>query len=125
MIKESTEPRAGKGAGTIVLLVLLSIANVLTLGLAVTTWIDEVDHGAEFDDRVLQAAVITTFLTVVALAGLYGAWLTRQWGPRTYVGVGGVSLVVGLILSEGNVSPLSFVGIALAVVLWLIAETSW
>jgi hypothetical protein len=33
--------------------------------------------------------------------------------------------VIGLIISEGSVAPVSLIGVVLAVVLWLIAETNW
>jgi MFS family permease len=124
MIQESPQ-RAKKSVGTIVLLVLLSLANALTLVVTIMAWVDEVDHGADFDDRVLQAVALSAVLTAVAVVGLVGAWLTRKWGPRTYVSIAGLSLVLGLIISEGAISPLSLIGITLAVVLWLIAETNW
>jgi hypothetical protein len=120
------EPRAKKGAGIVVLLVLMTLANVLVLVFGVVGWVDEVDHGAEWGDDSLQVVVLLTLVSLVAVIGLAGAWFTRKWGPRLYVLTAGFSLLFGLVISGGEgFSPLSLVGVGLAVGLWLHAENKW
>lgn len=120
-----TVSRPKKSVGVIVLLTLLSLSNTLVLILSLEGWIDYSDHGGSRDDEVLWALGLGFFLTLIAIAGLVGAWMTRKWGPRLYVSVAGISLVLGLVLAGGSVSPISFVGIALAVGLWFTAESNW
>jgi hypothetical protein len=119
---DAPEGRVKKGAGMIVLLVLVSLANAFVLVLSVGAVADAAEHG---DEDLLPLLLLSTGLTVVAVVGLVGAWLTRKWGPRLYVGVAGVSLVLGLVIAEGAISPFSLVGVALAVGLWLTAEANW
>lgn len=119
------EPRIKKSKGMVVLLAYLTLANVFGLVLGIVGWADWSDHGSRYDDMELRAVVFTTFASVVALIALGGAWATRRWGPRLYVGVAVLSLVIGLVITEGAFSPLSLIGIALAVGLWLNAESNW
>lgn len=112
-----------RGAGVIVLLVLLTFSNLGGLLLGVLGWADEASHGREWDDAPLRAAVFVTLVSAIAVVGLVGAWMTRKWGPRLYVATAGLGLVLGLV--SGGFSPLSLVGIALAVGLWIHAENSW
>ena len=120
------EPRAGKSAGIIVLLVLMTLANALMLVVGAASWVDEVDHGAEWGDDSLQLVVLLTLLSLVAVVGLAGAWFTRKWGPRLYVLTAGFGLLFGLLVSGGaGFSPLNVVGLGLAVGLWLHAESKW
>ncbi|ROP42355.1 hypothetical protein [Saccharothrix texasensis] len=120
------EPRVKKGAGIVVLLVLMTLANALVLVLGVVSWVDEVDHGAEWGDGPLRLVVLLTSVSVVAVVGLLGAWFTRKWGPRLYVLTAGFSLLFGLLVSGGaGFSPLNLVGLGLAVGLWLHAEAKW
>jgi hypothetical protein len=121
------EPRARKGAGIIVLLVLMTIANVFMLVLGAVSWVEEVDHGADWGhDSSLQAIVWLTLMSLVAVIGLVGAWFTRKWGPRLYVLTAGFSLLLGLLISGGaGFSPLNLIGLGLAVGLWLHAENKW
>ncbi|QQQ73768.1 hypothetical protein IOD16_21175 [Saccharothrix sp. 6-C] len=120
------EPRVKKGGGIVVLLVLMTLANALVLVLGVVSWVDEVDHGADWGDDPLRLVVLLTSVSVVAVVGLLGAWFTRKWGPRLYVLTAGFSLLFGLLVSGGaGFSPLNLVGLGLAVGLWLHAEAKW
>lgn len=115
--------RTKLGAGVIVLLVFISIANVLGLVIGVGVWGDEATHGGELDDLAMQAAVATTLLSVVALVGIGGAWARRKWGPRTYFGAQAAGFLFALAL--GAVGLLSFVPLLLAGLLWRFAERDW
>jgi len=118
---DTARPRLG--AGVIVLLVFISIANVLGLVIGIGAWEDEATHGGDLEDVTMQAAVATTLLSVVALVGIGGAWARRKWGPRTYLGAQAVGFLFALAL--GAVSLLSFVPLLLAGLLWRFAERDW
>ena len=117
--------RVRKTGATVALLVLLTLSNVFVLVVGSVGWVDAADHGADWDDESLRALVFATLMSLTAVVGLVGAWLTRKWGPRLYLVAAGAGLVVGLVLAEGVVSPFSFLGIGLAAVLWLTAESNW
>lgn len=106
------------GSGLIVLLTIVSIANVLALVLAVGMWQDEVSHGGD----LVGLAVFSTGLTVAALVGIGGAWARREWGPPLYFGAQAVGFV--LALAVGVVGVMSFVPLLLAGVLWALARSS-
>jgi hypothetical protein len=112
--------RPSKSVGTIILLVVLTLANGYLLLVGIAAWLDAVDHG---DEDLVPIAATATVATVIALVGLGGAWFTRKWGPRVYVTVAGIGLLVGL--TNEAFSPLSLVGVGLAVVLLVIAEVNW
>ncbi len=122
---KSTWPeRPRKSTGMVVLLVVLTLANSLSLLVGLMGWADEVEHGAEMDEPLLQAFVFGSLISVVALVGIGGAWATRIWGPRLYAGCVVVSVLMSVFILHGF-SPLSLIGVALAVGLWLSAESSW
>jgi len=117
-LERDVRPR--KNVGAIVLLVLLSISNIYLLLVGIAAWLDAVDHG---DEDLVPVAATVTILTAIAVVGLGGAWFTRKWGPRLYIGVGAIGLIVSL--SNGSFSPIGLIGIGLALVLLLIAELNW
>ncbi|CCH31108.1 hypothetical protein BN6_38170 [Saccharothrix espanaensis DSM 44229] len=121
-----TRPRPKKGAGVIVLLVLMSLANTFTLVIGIAGMVDEIEHGRDWDDDELRLAAFVTIMSLIAVTALVGAWLTRKWGPRLYVAATGLGLVIGLVITGGaSFSPISLVGIALAAALWITAENNW
>jgi hypothetical protein len=111
------------GAGVIVLLVFVSVANVVALAIGIGAWEDEATHGGDLEDLAMQAAVATTLLSIVALVGIGGAWARRRWGPRTYLGAQAAGVLFALVL--GAVGLLSFVPLLLAGLLWWLAERDW
>ena len=122
----ASTPRVKKSVGMIVLLSYLTLSHTFGLVLGVVGWADWSDHGSRFDDMELRAMVFTTFASVIALIALGGAWATQLWGPRVYVAVVGLSLLIGLVITEGaGFSPLSLIGVGIAVGLWLNAESNW
>ncbi|MBM7815203.1 hypothetical protein J7S33_31835 [Saccharothrix algeriensis] len=118
----AAEPRAKKHVGIIVLLVLLTLSNAALLLIGVVEIADQLDRSRS---SRLPALLFGALLSAVALAGLVGAWMTRKWGPRLYAAMAALGLVVGLVLTEGSFSPLSLVGVGLAALLWVHAETNW
>ena len=118
-----TRPR--KNPGLIVLLSFLTLSNTFALVLGVVSWADWSDHGSRYDVIELRAAIFTTVLSVVALVALGGAWFTRKWGPRVYASASVLGLIIGVVNAEGAFSPLSLVGILIAIGLWWHAETNW
>jgi hypothetical protein len=109
------------GTGLIVLLVFVTLANVLALGIGIEAWYDEATHGGELDDLPMLGAVIATFGSVVALAGIAGAWLRRKWGPPVYAGVQASALLFVLVAAPEALSVFSFVSLLLAGLLWWLA----
>ncbi|HWO67332.1 MAG TPA: hypothetical protein VNO31_45605 [Umezawaea sp.] len=124
--RSASTPGVKKSVGMIVLLSYLTLSNTFALVLGIIGWADWSDHGSRFDDMELRAMVFTTFASVIALIALGGAWATQLWGPRVYVAVAGLSLLIGLVITEGaGFSALSLIGVAIAVGLWLNAEANW
>jgi hypothetical protein len=109
------------GTGLIVLLVFVTLANVLALGIGILAWYDEATHGGEIDDLPMLAAVVTTFGAVVALAGIAATWFRRKWGPPLYVGVQVAALVFVMVAVPEALSVFSFVSLLLAGLLWWLA----
>ena len=119
----ATTSRPRLSTGLIVLLVLVTLANVLACALIVMTWIDETSHGADFGDAELNAVLTAAVLSVGALAGIAGAWLRRRWGPRLYLAAQLIGFVV--LVATQAVGPLNLVPLVLAGALCWIAERDW
>jgi hypothetical protein len=112
---ENTRPRLRPGL--IVLLVIVTVANVLALVIAVEAWYDETSHGGD----LAGLAVLSLLLTVVALAGIAGAWLRRPWGPPLYFAAQALGFLILLFAAPEAITLLTFVPLALAGLLWFLA----
>jgi hypothetical protein len=115
-----TETKAGPrlGPGIVVLLVIITLANVFALAVGVMAWQDEATHGGD-----LQAFLaIGTLLTVVALVGIGGAWARREWGATLYLGAQVTGFALTLFVVPAALGPLSFVPLLLAGLLWLLTR---
>lgn len=111
------------GTGLIVLLVVITLANILALVIGIQAWYDEATHGGELDDLPMLAAVVTTFGAVVALAGIAGTWLRRKWGPPVYAGVQAAALLFLLVAAPEALGLFNFVPLLLAGLLWWLANS--
>jgi hypothetical protein len=114
--KQAARPKLG--AGVVVLLVIISVANVFALVLTVEAWQDEASHGGDLQGM----AAFSALLTVIALVGVAGAWLRRTWGPGLYFGAQATGFVFLLIAAPSAISLLSFVPLLLAGLLWLLTS---
>ena len=112
---ERARPRLGPGL--VVLLVVITVANLLALVVAVGAWYDEVDHGGD----LVALAALSSGLAVVALIGVGGAWFRQKWGPPLYFAAQVLALVFVLAAAPEALGPLSFVPLFLAGLLWLLA----
>jgi hypothetical protein len=110
-------PRPRLGPGLIVLLVVISIANLLALAIIATALYDEVDHGGE----VTGVAVLSLLTAVAALAGIAGAWARATWGPPLYFAAQATGFLVVLFAAPDAIGLLSFVPLLLAGLLWFLA----
>jgi hypothetical protein len=107
------ENRPRKSTGVVVLLVLLTIGNIVALMLVVGAWADLSSHG---DEQLAGLLAFSVVLTVVALTGLGGAWATRKWGPKLYLGAVLIDRVVALVAAS-EMFPQAIAGLVLGVVL--------
>ncbi len=114
----TTTPAPRLRPGLIVLLTIVSIANVIGLVLTIELWHDEASHGGD----LVGLAGTTTVLTVGALIGIGGTWARQDWGPPLYFGAQAVAFVLALAL--GVVGVVSFVPLLLAGALWALARSS-
>lgn len=69
--------------------------------------------------------VFSMIVTVVGLVGLGGAWATRKWGPRLYLAAVLLDRLAALIAVPESFTPITIVGVLLAVVLVCVAEANW
>lgn len=113
---ENTRPRLG--LGLVVLLVVLTVANVAGLVLGVSVWSAETTYGGDLGSLELLSILVT----VVALTGLAGAWLRRPWGPRLYLAVQVAGLLFLLFTAPGAIALPTFVPLLLAGLLWFLAR---
>jgi hypothetical protein len=104
------------GAGVIVLLAIITLANLYALVVGVMAWYDEFDHGGDLQGLL----AITTGLALVALVGVGGAWARQPWGATLYLGAQATGFL--LVLFLGAVTALSFVPLLLAGLLWLLTR---
>jgi hypothetical protein len=104
--------------GVIVLLVVVTIANVLALVLAVEAWHDETTHGGD----LAGLAMLSLLVTVAALAGITGAWLRKPWGPPLYFAAQAMGFLFLLFAAPDAIGLLSFVPLLLAGLLWYLAR---
>ncbi|WP_214406907.1 hypothetical protein [Pseudonocardia lacus] len=88
----STETRRRGGTLT-TLLVLITLAQLLTLVLLVTDWQNAVSHG----QSVGGLAVFGVVLCLLALAACAGTWAWRRWGPVLLAVIAAVGLVTDLV----------------------------
>lgn len=112
---ENTRPRLRPGL--IVLLVIVTVANVLALVIAAEAWYDEMAHGGD----LAGLAVLSLLMTVAALAGIVGAWLRRSWGPPLYFAAQAMGFLFLLLAAPEAITLLTFVPLALAGLLWFLA----
>lgn len=112
---ERARPRLGPGL--VVLLVVITVANLLALVIAVEAWYDEMDHGGD----LVAPAALSAGLAVVALVGIGGAWSRQTWGPPLYLATQVLALVFALAAAPEALGPLFFVPLLLAGLLWLLA----
>jgi hypothetical protein len=112
---ETTRPRLRPGL--IVLLVIVTLANLLALVIAVEAWYDETTHGGD----LAGLAMLSLLLTVVALAGIVGAWLRRPWGPPLYFAAQAMGFLFLLVAAPDAITLLTFVPLVLAGLLWFLA----
>jgi hypothetical protein len=107
------ENRPRKSTGVVVLLVLLTIGNIVALIMVFAAWADLGSHG---DDQAAGLLVFSVILALVALTGLGGAWATRKWGPRLYLGAVVLDRVVALVAAP-EMFPQAMAGLVLGIVL--------
>jgi hypothetical protein len=103
------------GPGIVVLLVIITLANVFALAVGVMSWRYEATHGGDLQGFL----AIGTLLTVVALVGVAGAWARREWGATLYLGAQATGLALTLFAMPAALGPLSLVPLLLAGLLWL------
>jgi hypothetical protein len=103
--------------GLIVLLVVVTVANVFALVIAGGTWYDEMVHGGD----LAGIAALSMLVTVAALAGIAGAWRRRAWGPPLYAAAQAMGFLFLLFAAPEAITPLTVVPLALAGLLWFLA----
>ena len=117
------ENRPRKSGGIVALLAVLTVLNLIVLGIAARTgW------PTRWTTATRSFAGMMTFSLVVSLIGLIGlggAWATRKWGPRVYLGAILLDRIVALIVMPEFFPPVAIVGILLAVFLVRAAERDW
>lgn len=113
-----TTPAYRLRPGLIVLLAIISVANVLALVIAIGAWSDEASHGGDLEGL----AILSTGLAVVALVGIGGAWARREWGPPLYFGAQVTGFLLVLFTMPDAIGPLSLVPLVLAGWLWALAR---
>lgn len=123
-VTSSAEPerRPRRSGGVNVLLGFLTFSNVVAFFVVGSALGSAVDHGDDEFTRLLQVSLL---INVIALVALGGAWATRKWGPRLYLGAVLVDRLVALIALEGSFPPVAAVGIVLAILLLRISERDW
>ena len=109
--------RARLRPGLVVLLVVVTVANVFALVLAVQTWYDEMAYGGDLAGPAMLSLLVKT----AALAGVAGAWLRRQWGPPLYFAAQVMGFLFLLFAAPEAIGPLTFVPLLLAGLLWFLA----
>jgi hypothetical protein len=114
----SKAERSRLSAGLVVLLAVISLANVFALVVALMLWEDEASHGGD----LVGLAVFSALLSVIGLVGIGGAWARREWGPTLYLGAQATGLVFVLIAQPAALGPLTFVPLLLAGVLWALTR---
>lgn len=100
----------------ITVLALLTLVNTFALVILAVTWVDEVDHGADWGDKELNYVVFATVLQAAAVGALIVAWTKRLWGAQTYLAIQGLALFILLITAPEafgiqNVLPVMFAGV--------------
>lgn len=115
-----TETKAGPrlGPGIVVLLVIITLANVFALAVGVMAWRDEAKYGGDLQGFL----AIATLLVVVALVGIAGAWASKEWGATLYLGAQGTGFALTLFAAPEAIGLLSFVPLLLAGLLWLLTR---
>lgn len=123
-VTSSPEPgsRPRKSGGVNVLLGVLTFFNVVSFFLVGAGLGDAIDHGDEELEGLLTASLL---INLVALVALGGAWATRKWGPRLYLGAVVLDRLVVLVVLPEAFPPVAILGVVLAVVLLSIAEKNW
>lgn len=110
--------RSRLGPGLVVLLVVLTLANVAGLVLEVSAWSWETTYGGDLG----VLALLSILTTAVALAGLAGAWLRRPWGPPLYFAVQVAGLLCLVFAAPGAITLPTFMPLLLAGLLWFLAR---
>lgn len=111
------------GAGLIVLLSLLTLANVAELVLVFWTGSDGAMLGSSVVDDDPTLWLLDLGVVLVALIALGGAWFCRKWGSRLYLALQLMSFLFALV--SGMVGMGMLVPLALAGLLFFIGESSW
>lgn len=111
------DTRPGLRPGLIVLMVIVTVANLFALWIAVEAWYDETTHGGD----LAGLAMLSMLVTVAALAGITGAWLRRAWGPPLYFAAQAMGFLFLLFAAPDAITPLTFVPLLLAGLLWFLA----
>jgi hypothetical protein len=103
-------------------LTVLTVLNLIVLGIAAYGMADALDHG---DEEIAGMMTFSLVVSLIGLVGLGGAWATRKWGPRVYLGAILLDRIVALIVMPEFFPPVAIVGILLAVFLVRVAERDW
>jgi len=112
---ENTRPRLRPVL--VVLLVIVTIANVSALVLAVAGWSGE----TTYDSGLVDYAMFSVLLAVAALVGIAGAWQRRSWGPPLYFATQALGFLFLLFAAPDAIGTLTFVPLVLAGLLWFLA----
>ena len=113
----STTEKARLRPGVIVLLVIVTIANVAAVVLAIDAWSVETSHGGDLGGLLMLSLLVT----VVALVGIVGAWLQKRWGPPLYFATQAMGFLFLLFAAPDAITLFTFAPLVLAGLLWFLA----
>lgn len=109
----------------ITVLALLTLVNTFALVILAVTWVDEVDHGADWGDKELNYVVFATVLQAAAVGALVAAWFKRLWGAQVYLAIQGLALFILLITAPEAFGIQNIVPLVLAGVLVSMGGKAW
>ncbi|EHR52067.1 hypothetical protein SacmaDRAFT_3864 [Saccharomonospora marina XMU15] len=105
------------GKPVVVLLTVLTLANVYAMVSGVALVADEFEHGSELDDLSARLAVLSLAEAVVSLGFLTAVWLRQLWGVHAYLAVK-VVMVLLISVAARHFVPLALLPTLLGVLLW-------
>jgi hypothetical protein len=106
------------GAGLLVLLIVLTVANVASLVLTWGSWTAVSRDGGGLVDH----DTLPLLASVIALVGLGGAWLMRSWGPPLYFATQALAFLFLVFAAPGAISLFTVMPVLLAGLLWFLSR---